>query len=70
MAKTKEGLPDHLIAPNFDDKEATAALLAKSIHLTVDTLGYQWLRKAGMLIPKVVVNTKITTTAGHRIPDG
>ena len=69
MAK-KDGFADHLIAPNFDDKEATAALLAKSVHLTVDTLGYQWLRKANTYTPKIVVNTKITHDAGHRIPDG
>ncbi len=70
MAKTKDGFADHLIAPNFDDKEATAALLAKSVHLTVDTLGYQWLRKANTYTPKIVVNTRITHDAGHRIPDG
>ena len=70
MARTKDGVPDHLIAPNFDDKEATAALMAKSVHLTVDTLGYQWLRKANTYTPKIVVNTKITHDAGHRIPDG
>jgi len=70
MGKTKDGTSDHLIAPNFDDKEATAALLAKSVHLTVDTLGYQWLRKANTYTPKIVVNTKITHDAGHRIPDG
>ena len=38
--------------------------------LTVDTLGYQWLRKAKTYTPKIVVNTKITHDAGHRIPDG
>ena len=68
--KKKDGVSDHLIAPNFDDKEGTQKLLASAINLNVQTLGYQWLRKAGTLIPKVVVNTKITTTAGHRIPDG
>lgn len=70
MAKTKDGFPDHLIGPNFDDKEGTAALLAKTVHLTVDTLGYQWLRKANTYTPKIVVNTKISHEAGHRIPDG
>ena len=70
MGKTKDGTSDHLIAPNFDDKEATAALLAKTVHLTVDTLGYQWLRKANTFVPKIVVNTKISHEAGHRIPDG
>ena len=64
------GEADHLIAPNFDDKEGTSKLLASSIHLDVETLGYQWLRKAGALTPMIVVNTKITHDAGHRIPDG
>ena len=61
---------DHLIAPNFNDDKQTTELLAKAIVLDVQTLGYEWLRKAGDLYPKVVVNTKITTSAGHRIPDG
>lgn len=61
---------DHLIAPNFNDDKQTSALLASAINLEVDTLGYEWLRKANTWTPKVVVNTKITTTAGHRIPDG
>jgi hypothetical protein len=61
---------DHLIAPNFNDDAQTSELLAKAIDLDVQTLGYEWLRKAGDLNPKVVVNTKITTKAGHRIPDG
>jgi hypothetical protein len=64
------GKADHLFAPNFDDREATSRLLASSIHLDVETLGYQWLRKAGALTPMVVVNTKIAHDAGHRIPDG
>jgi hypothetical protein len=66
----KDGVSDHLIAPNFDDKAATAELYAKAVALDVQTLGYQFLRKAGNFIPKVVVNTKITSAAGHRLPDG
>ena len=61
---------DHLIAPNWNDQKGAEELLAKAISLDVQTLGYEWLKKAGTLVPKVVVNTKITTTAGHRIPDG
>lgn len=61
---------DHLIAPNWNDDKGTSELLAKAISLDVQTLGYEWLRKAATYVPKVVVNTKITTTAGHRIPDG
>jgi hypothetical protein len=64
------GQADHLFAPNWDDKEGTSKLLAASISLDVETLGYQWLRKAGALTPMIVVNTKIAHEAGHRIPDG
>ncbi|HWR59319.1 MAG TPA: multiheme c-type cytochrome ExtKL, partial [Thermodesulfovibrionales bacterium] len=61
---------DHLIAPNFNDDKGTSELLAKSIILEVDTLGYEWLRKAATYVPKIVVSTKITNKAGHRVPDG
>jgi formate-dependent nitrite reductase cytochrome c552 subunit len=61
---------DHLIAPNFNDDKATSELLAKAIHLDVQTIGYEWLRKAATYVPKIVVEAKITTNAGHRIPDG
>lgn len=61
---------DHLIAPNWNDDKEASALLAKSISLEVETLGYEWLKKAKTYVPKIVVNTKITTTAGHRVPDG
>jgi hypothetical protein len=61
---------DHLIGPNFNDDKGTSELLAKAINLDVQTIGYEWLRKAATYVPKIVVETKITTTAGHRIPDG
>jgi len=61
---------DHLIAPNWNDDKATVELLGKAISLDVETLGYDWLRKAKTYVSKVVVSTTITTTAGHRIPDG
>ncbi len=64
------GKADHLIAPNFNDDKQTSELLAKALTLDVETLGYEWLRKAGTYVPKIVVNTKITSSAGHRIPDG
>jgi len=68
--KKVNGKADHLIGPNFDDKAEAGDFLSKNIHLDVETLGYQWLRKAGDLRPMVVVNTKVTQDAGHRIPDG
>jgi mono/diheme cytochrome c family protein len=61
---------DHSFPPNWNDKESTSKMLAENISLDVQTLGYQWLRKAGALTPMVVVNTKIGNRAGHRIPDG
>jgi nitrate/TMAO reductase-like tetraheme cytochrome c subunit len=60
---------DHLIAPDWNDP-ATAGLLSRAISLDVQTLGYEWLRAKGDLRPMIVVNTTITHTAGHRIPDG
>jgi mono/diheme cytochrome c family protein len=68
--KKVSGKADHLIGPDFNDKKGTEEFLKKNIHIDVQTLGYQWLRKAGALTPMVVVNTKITHDAGHRIPDG
>jgi hypothetical protein len=70
MPKGAGGRADHQFLPNFDDKAGTGAMLSKAIHLDVQTLGYQWLRKAGALTPMIVVNTKIRHDAGHRIPDG
>jgi hypothetical protein len=64
------GKADHLFPPNWNDKESTSKMLGENISLDVETLGYQWLRKAATLTPMIVVNTKITNRAGHRIPDG
>lgn len=61
---------DHLIAPNFNDEKQTSELLASALSLHVETLGYEWLRKANAYTPKVIVTTKITSNAGHRVPDG
>ncbi|MDZ7640515.1 MAG: multiheme c-type cytochrome ExtKL [Desulfurivibrio sp.] len=65
-----DGKADHLIAPNFNDKEDTIARYQQALALDVQTLGYEWLLKSGHHVPKVVVNTKIDSSAGHRIPDG
>jgi mono/diheme cytochrome c family protein len=70
MPKAGGGKADHLFLPNWNDKEASSAMLAKNVSLDVQTLGYQWLRKAGALTPMIVVNTRISHRAGHRIPDG
>lgn len=64
------GKADHLIAPNWNDLAGTKKILEKTIAMDVQTVGFEWLKKAGDLRPMVVVNTKITQNAGHRIPDG
>jgi hypothetical protein len=61
---------DHLFAPNWNDLEGTKKLLQEAISLDIDTVGYDWLLKSKDYKPMVVVNTRINTTAGHRIPDG
>ena len=61
---------DHLIAPNFNDDSQTSGLFAKAIDFDVQAYAYEWLRKAGTYVPKVVVNAKMKSNAGHRIPDG
>ena len=68
--KPINGLADHLMAPNFDDIPQTTKLLQEALSLDVQTLGYEWREHRKTSIPKVVVNTKIASTAGHRIPDG
>ena len=68
--KPIDGLADHLMAPNWDDIPQTTKLLQAALSLDVQTLGYEWLEKAKTYVPKVIVNTKVASTAGHRIPDG
>lgn len=68
--KPLNGKADHLFPPNFDDKEGTIALYQQALSLDVQAMGYEWLLKSKHHVPKVVVNTKINSSAGHRIPDG
>jgi len=68
--KEADGVADHLFAPNWNDLEGTKKLLQNSISLDIDTVGYDWLLKSKDHKPMVVVNTRINSSAGHRIPDG
>lgn len=61
---------DHLIPPNFNDEKQTSELYAKAIDFDVQAYAYEWLKKAGTHVPKIVVNAKLRTNSGHRIPDG
>ena len=65
-----DGFADHLIAPNWNDHEGTKKILQDTIAMDVQTVGYEWLKASKDWKPMVVVNTKITQNAGHRIPDG
>jgi len=48
----------------------TVDTLAKALPMEVDTLIYRSQFAPGTIIPMVVVRTRITSKAGHRIPDG
>ena len=65
-----DGFSDHLIAPNWNDLDGAKKILQNTIAMDVQTVGYDWLLKSKDWKPRVVVNTKITQNAGHRIPDG
>jgi hypothetical protein len=41
-----------------------------AVDVEVQTKGYQVLYKAGEHIPTAAVQIKMTSNAGHRIPDG
>ncbi len=68
--KKVDGFADHLIAPNWNDHDGTLKILQDTIAMDVQTVGFDWLKASKDWKPLVVVNTKITQNAGHRIPDG
>ena len=68
--KKVDGFADHLIAPNWNDHEGTLKILQETVSMDVQTVGFDWLKASKDWKPLVVVNTKISQNAGHRIPDG
>ena len=62
MHKSKTG---HVM-PGYRDP----AIAKAAVDVDVDAKGYQVLYKAGEHIPTAVVVVKMTSNAGHRIPDG
>ena len=56
--------------PNFNDRAGTSARLREALPLEVETLGYVFQFDPGKHVPLVVLKTRITNKAGHRIPDG
>ncbi|MGO9116546.1 MAG: multiheme c-type cytochrome (seleno)protein ExtKL [Desulfomonilaceae bacterium] len=61
---------DHHIPPDFNQKEELSARLRESLPMEVQTLAYTYHPDEKAYFPMVVVKTKITSKAGHRIPDG
>jgi Zn-finger protein len=54
------------VMPGYRDP----AIAKSAVDVDVDAKGYQALYKAGEHIPTAVVVVKMTSNAGHRIPDG
>lgn len=61
---------DHYMPPNFNNRAELSERLKDALPMQVRTLAYSFQPKEGDVRPIVVVNTKITSKAGHRIPDG
>lgn len=60
----------HYMPPDFNNRDDLSARLRESLPMEVRTLAYTFHPDGGKFFPMVVVKTKITSRAGHRIPDG
>jgi hypothetical protein len=61
---------DHSMPPNFNDRAQTSALYRAALPLEVSVQGYTFQPKEEDKRPLLVVRTKVSNKAGHRIPDG
>ncbi len=61
---------DHYMPPDFNQREDLSARLKESLPMEIETHAYTYRPKEDASFPMVVVKTKITSKAGHRIPDG
>ncbi len=61
---------DHYMPPDFNQRDDLSARLRESLPMEVQTLTYTFHPEEKALFPMIVVKTKITSKAGHRIPDG
>jgi len=61
---------DHTCPPNFNDRKEVSERLRQALPLEVDTLSYRFQPFEKIFVSTIVVKTKITSQAGHRIPDG
>jgi hypothetical protein len=61
---------DHYMPPNFNNRTELSERLRNALPMQVRALAYSFQPKEEDVRPMVVVNTKIFSKAGHRIPDG
>jgi hypothetical protein len=61
---------NHTCPPNFNDKKDVSARLAKALPMEVRTLSYAPQLTPGSFVQTIIVETRIFSKAGHRIPDG
>ena len=61
---------NHYMPPNFNNRGEFSERLRQSLPMEVQTLTYIFEPKEGDSRPMIVLKTKITSKAGHRIPDG
>ncbi len=61
---------DHTCVPNFNDRKDVSERLRRALPMEVNTLEYRFQPFENRFETMIVLKTKITSTAGHRIPDG
>jgi len=61
---------DHTCPPNFNDRMDISKRLRQALTMEVNTLAYRFQPIENRFVPMIVLKTKITSNAGHRIPDG
>lgn len=61
---------DHYMPPDFNNRGELSARLREALPMDVQTLAYTYRPVEDKFFPMVVIKTKITSRAGHRIPDG
>jgi len=61
---------DHTVRPDYGNREETSARLASALPMEVRVLNYTFRPVEDPGQSMIVLNTKITSKAGHRFPDG
>ena len=61
---------DHTFPPNFNNRMDISERFRQALAMEVNILAYQFQPLENRFVPMIVLKTKITSFAGHRIPDG